>query len=128
MIASDIMKPELMTIGPEESLLTAIQKLYVHRIAALAVCDETGKLLGTVSEKDLLAAQNAVLAKAMPVSVVMTSPAASVTMDARLREIVNVFVQQGVKQVLVVQEERAVGIITRLGVLQALISMSAAVE
>jgi len=44
----------VITIGPNEAILVAIQKLVDHRIGALPVCDDKGMLLGIISERDLL--------------------------------------------------------------------------
>ena len=44
----------LITIGPKTTVHDAIQKLVEHRIGALPVCDSKGKLLGIVTERDIL--------------------------------------------------------------------------
>jgi len=44
----------LVTIGPNESISVAIQKLVENDIGALPVCDDKGMLLGIISERDLL--------------------------------------------------------------------------
>lgn len=43
-----------ITIGPDESVAAAAQKLIDNRIGALPVCDKEGNLLGILSERDLL--------------------------------------------------------------------------
>ncbi len=44
----------LVTIGPNETISIAIQKLVENDIGALPVCDDKGMLLGIISERDLL--------------------------------------------------------------------------
>jgi len=44
----------VITIGPSDSVLTAIKKLVDNDIGALPVCDAQGTILGIVSERDLL--------------------------------------------------------------------------
>ncbi|HEY91074.1 MAG TPA: CBS domain-containing protein [Dehalococcoidia bacterium] len=44
----------VITIGPSDSVLTAIKKLVDNDIGALPVCDAKGSMLGIVSERDLL--------------------------------------------------------------------------
>jgi len=44
----------LITVGPNETVLAAIQKLVDNKIGALPVTDDDGVLLGIVSERDLL--------------------------------------------------------------------------
>ena len=44
----------VITIGPNDSVETAIKKLVDNDIGALPVCDAKGTMLGIVSERDLL--------------------------------------------------------------------------
>ena len=44
----------VITIEPNETVATAIQKLVENNIGALPVCDTKGAILGIVSERDLL--------------------------------------------------------------------------
>ena len=43
-----------ITIGKDETIYIALQKLVENNIGALPVCDEDGLLLGIISERDLL--------------------------------------------------------------------------
>jgi CBS domain-containing protein len=43
-----------ITIGPNETVHVALQRLVENNIGALPVCDEDGVLLGIISERDLL--------------------------------------------------------------------------
>jgi CBS domain-containing protein len=44
----------LITIEPNATIFDAIQKLIENKIGALPVCDEKGKLLGIITERDIL--------------------------------------------------------------------------
>jgi len=44
----------VITIGPDETVSVAIQKLVENNIGALPVCNDKGKLLGIISERDIL--------------------------------------------------------------------------
>ena len=44
----------VITIGPNETVSVAIQKLVENDIGALPVCSNNGALLGIISERDLL--------------------------------------------------------------------------
>jgi CBS domain-containing protein len=44
----------VITIGPDETVHVALQRLVENNIGALPVCDEDGMLLGIISERDLL--------------------------------------------------------------------------
>lgn len=45
---------EIITIGPEQTLQEVVQILVQHNIGALPVLDETGKLVGIISERDVI--------------------------------------------------------------------------
>lgn len=57
MKVKDLLKAKdniVITIGPNETVQTAMRKLVEHNIGALPVCDAKGTILGIVSERDLL--------------------------------------------------------------------------
>lgn len=51
---ADVMTSEVLTVKKETSLTEAIQILADKKISALPVVDETGKLVGILSESDLM--------------------------------------------------------------------------
>ncbi|UKO96271.1 CBS domain-containing protein [Nostoc sp. UHCC 0870] len=51
---ADIMSPEPIAVGPATPLQEAIQILAERRISGLPVVDDVGKLLGIISETDLM--------------------------------------------------------------------------
>ena len=53
-VARDIMKTGLVTVGPDDSILAAAQKLVKHRLSGAPVVDREHRLLGVVSERDCL--------------------------------------------------------------------------
>ncbi len=51
---SDIMSTDVVTVGPDTTILEATNVLTKHDITGLPVVDRKKRLLGIVSEKDLL--------------------------------------------------------------------------
>ena len=45
---------EIITIGPEQTLLEVVELLVRHNIGALPVVDGQGKLIGIISERDVI--------------------------------------------------------------------------
>ncbi len=45
---------EIVTVGPNDSITKAIEALFEHNIGALPVCGNDGKLVGIISERDIL--------------------------------------------------------------------------
>lgn len=45
---------QVHTASPQETVMDAVRKLVTHNIGALAVVDDRGKLVGIISERDVL--------------------------------------------------------------------------
>lgn len=45
---------EIITVGPNDTVKQAIDSLFDHKIGALPVCEADGKLVGIISERDIL--------------------------------------------------------------------------
>jgi len=52
----DIMSRNIITIGPEQSIVKAAQLMLKHRISGMPVVDGEGKLAGIITEKDIFKA------------------------------------------------------------------------
>ncbi len=49
----DIMSRDVVTVRPDDSIRTAAERLHEHRIGALPVVDENGRLAGIITESDI---------------------------------------------------------------------------
>ena len=68
-------KGELQTISADETVHAAVRKLVKHNIGALPVCDDSGDLVGIISERDVLrcvAADDAQAALQQKVAAIMS--------------------------------------------------------
>jgi len=54
LLARDIMTRDVITVGPDDDVEKAARLLLEHHISGLPVVDEAGKLVGIVSEADLV--------------------------------------------------------------------------
>lgn len=54
MNAGDVMTQSIVTVGPDASIMHAIQLMLKRRISGLPVVDDTGALVGILTEGDLL--------------------------------------------------------------------------
>ncbi len=52
--AKQVMTSKVVTIGPEATLAEAIQVLLDRKISGMPVVDASGRLVGIISEKDML--------------------------------------------------------------------------
>lgn len=53
MLVSEIMKRNVITMKPNDTIREAIRKIYDHRIRHLVILSEGGDLVGVVSDRDL---------------------------------------------------------------------------
>jgi CBS domain-containing protein len=64
MQCSDLMRTDVQTVGESDSIRQAAERMSVTNVGFLPVCDESSKVLGTVTDRDILI--RAVAAAAIP--------------------------------------------------------------
>lgn len=147
MRARDVMTRNLTTVAPDTPVVEAARILLAGRISAVPVVGADGRMVGIVSEADLMRraeigsakarswwlaalADNEELAgeyirsHARAVRDVMTADVVSVAEDATLGHIAALLDKRGVKRVPVVRDGVPVGIVSRANLLQALVAAS----
>jgi CBS domain-containing protein len=145
MKARDVMVSPVITVGPAASVQEAAKLMLDHRVSALPVLDEQGRLVGIVSEGDLLhraeaqterrlswwlrliaaddtLAQDYIRAHARRVGDVMTREVITASPETPLDEIALLLEKNGIKRVPIVQDGRLVGIVSRANLIQAVAS------
>ena len=144
MKARDIMTSQVITAGPDTAVRHIAALLFKHRISALPVL-ENGKLVGIVSEADLLhrheigtegtarssswwlqllsadrSVAEYVKSHATRARDIMTKDVISVAPDTPIAQIARLLEKHGVKRVPVLQDGRLVGIVSRSNLVQTL--------
>lgn len=143
MIAKDVMVSPVITVGPAATVREVASLLLENHISAVPVVDAGGRVIGIVSEGDLIhrseagterryswwlrvftsdreLAENYVKSHAAKVTDIMTSKVVTVTPETPLHEIAAVLEVNQVKRVPVVTSEGdLVGIISRSNLIQA---------
>ncbi|TET95857.1 MAG: CBS domain-containing protein, partial [Candidatus Zixiibacteriota bacterium] len=56
LMVKDVMRHDVATVTPDDTLKDVANKMFRNRLSALAVVDENGKLLGVISDRDLIKA------------------------------------------------------------------------
>jgi CBS domain-containing protein len=143
MKASDIMTMGVTTVRPDTTIEHAARVMLEHRISGLPVVNAQGKLLGIVTERDLLRREEIGTARHRPswleiwlsrrqlaqeyaqehgrqVEHVMTRDVASVGPDTSVSEIVDLMEKRGIKRLPVVGDGKVIGIVSRSNLLLAL--------
>jgi CBS domain-containing protein len=143
MRAIDVMTTPVVSVGPETSVRELAALLCEKGISGVPVVDPEGRVIGMVSETDLLHrvetgtrrqhswwletfASNRELAReylkshGQRVADVMTAPVIGVTEEMPLNEVADILERHRIKRVPVLREGRAVGIISRANLVRAL--------
>ena len=143
MQARDVMVCGVISVGPDIPVRIAANAMVSNCVSALPVIDTYAKLVGIVSEGDLIRrveigterrrsgggetlmssdslAKEFVKSHAKRVSDVMTRDVITAQPETPLREIANLMEKHSIKRVPIVQDERVVGIVSRVNLLQVL--------
>jgi PAS domain S-box-containing protein len=127
--AGDIMSRDLAAISPQSTVVSAVRIMSDNKISCLIVTD-SGRLSGIVTETDIL--KRAVTGgndfRKMIVKQIMSSPVRSVPCDLSVMETGKIMETENIRRLVVLEDERFVGIITQTDMVQALASYSVSQE
>lgn len=149
MHAKDVMTTSVVTVGPDTDVRTIARFLIERRISAVPVVDQAGRVVGIVSEGDLMRraeagterhpswwlellaspedkARDYAKSHGLTAKDVMTRPAVTVAEDAPLGEIATLLERHRIKRVPVVRDGTIVGIVSRANLLHGLVAKEAA--
>ncbi|MEV6202934.1 CBS domain-containing protein [Streptomyces sp. NPDC051771] len=108
-----LMTDDVVSALPDTSFREVAKLLAEHDISGLPVVDADERVLGVVSESDLLAR------RALTARGVMSAPAVTVHAEEAAADAARLMVRRGVERLPVVdEEERLVGIVTRRDLLR----------
>jgi len=117
---SDIMSTNVVTASPDTTILEATNILVKHNISGLPVVDKKKKLLGIVSEKDLLRLTYGLKTRSYTsndspktVQEVMTKEIVTFDEDDSLSDIIKCLMENNFRRVPILSGDKLVGIISR---------------
>ena len=116
MIARDIMTRKVCTIHPEASAQEAAQLLDQMRISGLPVVDADHKIIGIVTEADII---SKVDKAGLCVADIMSHEVISVDEETPVNEIALLLTERKIKRVPVVEDDKLVGIVSRADIVHA---------
>ncbi|WP_370278357.1 CBS domain-containing protein [Pontibacterium sp.] len=143
MNAADIMTTSVITVGPDTEVREIAELLLAKRISAVPVIDDEQRVLGIVSEGDLMRrlesdseerhswwienlfsqshdAEHYIKAHGRTASEVMTRNVVTVSTDMPLHEIAATLERNHIKRVPVTENNKLVGIVSRANLLHGL--------
>lgn len=116
MIARDIMTRKVCTIHPEASAQEVAQLLDSQRISGAPVVDADGKLIGIITEADIISKVNR---DGLCVADIMSHELLVVNEETDVGEIATLLTERKIKRVPVVQDDKLVGIVSRADIVHA---------
>lgn len=116
MIARDIMTRKVCSISPEASVQEIAQLLSRERISGAPVVDSDGKIIGIITEADIIGKVNR---EGMRVSDIMSQEIISVDEETPVGEIAALLNARKIKRVPVVRDGKVVGIVSRADIVNA---------
>ena len=109
----ELMQTPVVGARAHETLRAAAARMWDHGIGALAVVDDGGRLLGIVTERDLLHAMADGRAPgSTPVAGYMSRPPVAVEPEADCAAAARLMVRHGIRHLPVTRAGRPVGMVT----------------
>ena len=123
MSVKNYLERNLITFTPETNVLAAIRTLLKHKISGAPVVDETGWIVGILSEYDCLK-PNLEASYHNDVGTLvkncMSKEVTTIDVNASLTQAAELFIKHGVRRLPVVEHKKLVGQISRRDVLRAI--------
>jgi CBS-domain-containing membrane protein len=132
MLIRDVMTSPAITVPAQASVKDGLRLLDEHRVTSLPVVDENDRIVGVVSEIDLLRgavrhdprsqmlSRGPAAERPRLIEDVMSTPALTVTADSDLGDAVELMTSTVVKSFPVVDGKRVVGVVSRSDVVHVL--------
>jgi CBS domain-containing protein len=116
MTAKQIMTRDVITVSPTIRVKELAMTLIKNQISGVPVADKKGKIIGVVSEADIVAK------KGKTVRDIMTKKIISVTEDTPVEEIARLMTTHKIKRLPVMNGGKVSGIVSRADIVSAIAS------
>ena len=114
MQAKDIMTRDIITVSPGMTIKSLAMTLIKNQISGAPVANRNGKIIGVVSEADIVAK------KGKDVKAIMSKEIVSVAEDTAVEEIARLMTTHKIKRVPVMRKDAVVGIVSRADIVSAI--------
>lgn len=116
--ANDIMTKDVVTIGPDSFLVEVVKTLLEKKISGMPVVNEEEKLVGVISEKDILNFAFCGHLRDTKVRKVMSKEIVHFTPKTEVNEIALSISKYHFRRVPIVKDEKVVGIVSRRDIIR----------
>lgn len=148
----DIMTRDVVTVSPEATLKEIAGLLVTNSVSSVPVCDDKGKVVGIISERDLLRPFGKTIAQRRDwwisalaqgndlepqfekligvnehrAALLMTQPVKTTSEETELGELAEIMSESDIKRLPVLWDGKLVGIVSRADVVRAIAGLNAA--
>ncbi len=120
MQAREIMTRKPIVVRESEPMTALLDLLVDSKISGVPVVSSEGLLCGVVTEHDLLRKDSL----DYPVALVMTTEVYTAEPDASVDDVARILLEKGIKRVVIVRDDRPVGIVSRRDILRAKLELA----
>ncbi len=121
--AKDIMNPQVITVGPNDTVDEVLGLMLLHRITGLFVVDQEDRILGVLSDFDLLDMVYDCHVEENQVSHYMSTDIVEVDKEASWIEVADLLRAKRIRRLPVTHKGRVVGIISRHDLMRTIHSL-----
>jgi len=114
MNAKEIMTRDIITVSPSMKVKDLAMTLIKNQISGAPVANKDGKILGVVSEADIISK------KGKDVRAIMSKKVISVTEDATVEQVAQLMTTHAIKRLPVMNGAAIVGIVSRADIVSAI--------
>jgi CBS domain-containing protein len=114
MNAKEIMTRDIITVSPSMKIKDLAMTLIKNQISGAPVAGKDGKILGVVSEADIISK------KGKDVRAIMSKKVISVSEDATVEEVAQLMTTHAIKRLPVMNGAAIVGIVSRADIVSAI--------
>ena len=114
MNAKEIMTRDIITVSPSMKVKDLAMTLIKNQISGAPVASKDGKILGVVSEADIISK------KGKDVRTIMSKKVISVSEDATVEEVAQLMTTHAIKRLPVMNGAAIVGIVSRADIVSAI--------
>jgi CBS domain-containing protein len=111
--AKDLMTKEIITVNPTMSIKKLAMTLVKNQISGAPVVDKNEKIIGVVSEADIIGK------KGKDVKAIMTKKVISVTENTPLETVAQLMIRHKITRLPVMRDDQVVGIVSRADIVNA---------
>jgi CBS domain-containing protein len=114
MVAKDIMTKEIITVSPTTSVKKLAMTLVKNQISGAPVVDKSGKIIGVVSEADIVGK------KGKDVRAIMSKKVISATEDTPVDAVAQLMTTHKITRLPVMRNDKVIGIVSRADIVNAI--------